>query len=181
MKEIQNCNRIQIIGASGSGKSYIAAELGEIFGLPVIHMDLHFWRPDWEKTDAEVFTKHMCELMEQQKWIMEGAFSNLPELMAARLEKSDLVIFLNVSERECLENIKSRVGKKRPDWPEYLPEDGKDLKDLTIHVKDFFQNHPERLSLFSDKHAKDKVVELSSRAQVADFINKCQANLRSKK
>jgi adenylate kinase family enzyme len=42
--------RVAIIGPGGAGKSTFARRLGERTGLPVIHLDEHFWRPGWVPT-----------------------------------------------------------------------------------------------------------------------------------
>ncbi|WP_343388145.1 hypothetical protein [Candidatus Amarobacter glycogenicus] len=39
--------RVLIIGSGGAGKSTLARHLGEISGLPVIHLDAEHWRPGW--------------------------------------------------------------------------------------------------------------------------------------
>mgnify|MGYP000369564906 CR=1 FL=1 len=38
--------RICILGNSGAGKSTLAAALGDVSGLPVVHLDRIFWKPD---------------------------------------------------------------------------------------------------------------------------------------
>ena len=37
--------RIMIIGGAGSGKSSLARALGDITGLPVVHIDTLYWQP----------------------------------------------------------------------------------------------------------------------------------------
>lgn len=39
--------RIMIIGQPGSGKSTLAKLLGEITGLPVVHIDTIHWQTGW--------------------------------------------------------------------------------------------------------------------------------------
>jgi adenylate kinase family enzyme len=39
--------RVLVLGSSGSGKSTFARKLGEITGLPVVHIDQLFWEPGW--------------------------------------------------------------------------------------------------------------------------------------
>ena len=42
-----------ILGAGGAGKSRLAREMAELLGLPVIHLDRHFWNPGWVETDRK--------------------------------------------------------------------------------------------------------------------------------
>ena len=42
-------NRMIIVGNNGSGKSFLSKELSVITGLPLVHLDVEFWRPNWEK------------------------------------------------------------------------------------------------------------------------------------
>ena len=45
--------RIAIVGPGGAGKSTLARALGARTGLPVVHLDEHFWRPGWIETRRE--------------------------------------------------------------------------------------------------------------------------------
>jgi hypothetical protein len=49
----RSMKKIVVIGSGGSGKSMFSQELGEITGLPVIHLDKLFWRPNWTRTPEE--------------------------------------------------------------------------------------------------------------------------------
>ncbi|MDA3838001.1 MAG: hypothetical protein PF574_03355 [Candidatus Delongbacteria bacterium] len=50
--------RILIIGSGGAGKSTFSKQLSKILGIPIIHLDVHFWLPGWEMTESN-------------KWIIE--------------------------------------------------------------------------------------------------------------
>jgi adenylate kinase family enzyme len=39
--------RVVVTGLAGSGKSTFAVALAARTGLPVIHLDLAFWKPGW--------------------------------------------------------------------------------------------------------------------------------------
>jgi adenylate kinase family enzyme len=39
--------RVIVTGLAGSGKSTFSLALAVKTGLPVIHLDLHFWQPGW--------------------------------------------------------------------------------------------------------------------------------------
>ncbi|HMK99303.1 MAG TPA: hypothetical protein VK428_03865, partial [Acidimicrobiales bacterium] len=45
--------RVIVTGLAGSGKSTFSLSLGAMTGLPVIHLDLHFWKPGWVAPSEE--------------------------------------------------------------------------------------------------------------------------------
>ncbi len=45
--------RVIVTGLAGSGKSTFSLDLGARTGLPVIHLDLHFWKPRWVAPSEE--------------------------------------------------------------------------------------------------------------------------------
>ena len=45
--------RIAIVGTPGAGKSTLARELGRRAGLPVIHLDRHYFLPSWKPRPEE--------------------------------------------------------------------------------------------------------------------------------
>lgn len=64
-------NRIAVIGSGGAGKSTFSRRLGEISGLPVIHLDQLYWRSGWVQTPKEQWEAAQREMIEQDKWIDE--------------------------------------------------------------------------------------------------------------
>jgi adenylate kinase family enzyme len=112
-------NRIIIVGNNGSGKSFLSKELSVITGLPLIHLDVEFWRPNWEKPPKEEWIKKQTELISKDKWIIDG---NHTDTMELRFKSADLIIFLDINRFICLASIFKRYGKKRSDMPQYLEE-----------------------------------------------------------
>ncbi|MDP2124712.1 MAG: topology modulation protein, partial [Parvibaculum sp.] len=47
--------RILVIGCSGGGKSTLARALGEKLALPVVHLDVLFWKPGWVESSYDEF------------------------------------------------------------------------------------------------------------------------------
>src|SRR6266480_7745612 len=45
--------RVTIVGCGGSGKSYVARELGRLLDLPVIHMDAVYFDDQWNPLPIE--------------------------------------------------------------------------------------------------------------------------------
>ena len=47
--------RIIVVGCQGSGKTSLALRLGRNLGLPVVHLDVLYWRPGWKEADKASF------------------------------------------------------------------------------------------------------------------------------
>lgn len=108
--------RIQIIGSSGSGKSTLAQQLGRIYKLPVFHLDNYFWNANWVETPQERFDDKVTQLTQQEDWVIDGNYSRTLDL---RMERADLVIYLDMPRYLCMYRIfKRRMKyhkKTRPD------------------------------------------------------------------
>ena len=96
--------RVIIVGCGGAGKSTLARQLGEITGLPVVHLDKIFWLPGWVERDREEFD----------------------ELLRQEMAKDEWIIYLDYSRLICLFGVLKRVlttyGTIRPDMGEGCPE-----------------------------------------------------------
>ncbi len=108
-----------IVGNNGSGKSFLSKELSAITGLPLVHLDVEFWRPNWEKPTKEEWIKKQTELISKEKWIIEGNHTGTMEL---RFQAADAILFLDINRIVCLAGVLKRLGKKRSDLPQYLEE-----------------------------------------------------------
>ena len=111
--------RIAIVGSGGSGKSTLARRLAAITGLPVIHLDMEFWRPGWEQTPKDEWAAKMETLIQSESWIIDGDYGGTMEI---RFATADLVIFLDISRYICLFRVLKRRNKNRPDFPDFLEE-----------------------------------------------------------
>ena len=83
-----------ILGPGASGKSVLAAQLGEITGLPVIELDKLFWRPGLIATPRDQWEVLQQTLVEKSGWIMDGDLGPY-DAVEVRLRAADTVIFLD--------------------------------------------------------------------------------------
>jgi adenylate kinase family enzyme len=114
--------RAVILGCSGSGKSTLAVQLGERLGLPVVHLDILYWRPRWQVPDTESFRARVAEAVAGDAWVSEG---NYRETFDLRLPRAEIVIILERSRWACLWRVLWRSifqRGKRPDLPAGCPE-----------------------------------------------------------
>jgi adenylate kinase family enzyme len=108
--------RIMIIGSSGSGKSTLGKLLQEKTNVPLIHLDKHYWKPNWVEPSKEEWEVIQKPLVEGDKWIMDGNYSGTFHI---RIPRADTIIFLNRSCWICLYRVLRRRLKyhkmTRPD------------------------------------------------------------------
>ncbi len=111
--------KIIVIGSGGAGKSTFSRRLGEKLGIPVIHLDQLYWRPNWEKTPKAEWEATVAELLKGESWIMDGNFGGTREM---RMHAADTIIFLDIPRRVCLYRAIKRAikyrGRNRPDMAE---------------------------------------------------------------
>lgn len=134
MAAVGSARRIAIIGCAGSGKSTLATQLGPALGLPVVHLDTHYWKPGWVPMPRDEWKSEVEGLISRETWIMDGNYGGT---MDERLAASDAVIFMDLPRRICLWRVIKRrfqhVGASRPDMAPGCPEgllDGRFLEFL---------------------------------------------------
>lgn len=76
----------------GSGKSWFARALAARTGLPVIHLDVHYWKPGWVRPSDIEWRDRQVELLAGEAWIVDGNYS---ETRALRLERAETVVYLD--------------------------------------------------------------------------------------
>ncbi len=115
--------RVLILGCSGAGKSTLARRLGEMTGLPVVHLDQLYWRPGWVEPEREQWLSSLARALQCDAWIMDGHFGSS---ISMRLEAADTVILFDFPTTICIRRVLTRVlrslGKTRPDMANGCPE-----------------------------------------------------------
>jgi adenylate kinase family enzyme len=84
--------RIIVTGLAGSGKSTFSVALAAKTGLPVIHLDLHFWKPSWVAPSETEWRDKQRGVLAGDAWIAEG---NYHESLDLRLDRADTVVVLD--------------------------------------------------------------------------------------
>ncbi len=84
--------RVVVTGLAGSGKSTFSRLLGEKTGLPVIHLDLEFWKPGWVAPTPDEWRDTQTRLLAADTWIADGNYHDTLEL---RVERADTVVVLD--------------------------------------------------------------------------------------
>ena len=111
-------NRISIIGGSGSGKSTLATILSKELNIPAVHLDAINYKANWVEIDNKERENIIRVKSSEEKWIIDG---NYKKTLKERLDKSDLVIWLDYSSFAHLKGFLKRLikysNKEKPELP----------------------------------------------------------------
>ena len=157
--------RILVIGCPGAGKSVFSIKLNNVTGIPVVHLDNLYWKPDGSVIPKEEFLCRLKSELDKESWIIDGNYLSTMEL---RLSKCDTVFFFDLPTETCLEGICSRIGHTRPDIPwveqEIDPEFGNFVRRYNADTR------PTVESLLM-KFSSLRIIRINSREQSDGFID----------
>ncbi|MGA7929170.1 MAG: hypothetical protein WCA20_24620 [Candidatus Sulfotelmatobacter sp.] len=106
---------VLILGPGASGKSTLAAYLGEITGLPVIQLDHVFWQPGLIPTPRDQWMEVQQRLVEEDRWIMDGDLGPY-DAVEMRLRAADTIILLDFSIVRCAWRALRRSRERADFW-----------------------------------------------------------------
>jgi adenylate kinase family enzyme len=165
------CRRILLVGCSGAGKSTLARDLGRRLGLPVIHLDQHYWNPGWVPTPDDEWDRKLAALLQRPEWVMDGGYHRtFPE----RLAVADAVLFLDLPPALCRWRIVRRIagsfGRVRPDLAPGCPEqiDREFLRWVWAWPRDV---RPQLLKALEETPAGVLRKDLRSSAEVRELLD----------
>lgn len=107
-----------IFGRPGSGKSTFAILLARSLGLPIHHLDKHFYINDWIERDHNEFLKIQKNIIDTECWIVDG--NNIHSL-EMRWARSDLVLYFNFPKIICYFRIFKRFLKPNKSFDDRAP------------------------------------------------------------
>ncbi len=120
-----------LLGPGGAGKSTLARRMSDALGLPLIHLDRHYWRPGWVESSREAFDARVAELAAGEAWIMDGNYGRTLHL---RVPRAQGAVLLDPPPLQCLWGVISRSltrsGRSRSDLAEGCPEQFPELQFL---------------------------------------------------
>ena len=156
--------KVIVIGCPGSGKSTFARALTEVTGLPLYYLDMMYWNADGTQVDKPMFLERLADAMAHDEWIIDG---NYGSTMERRMQACDTVFFLDYPTEVCLEGIRARMGKPRPDMP--WVEESEDAEFLEF-VKSYNTESRPRVVELLNAYTEKEIHVFHSREDAAAFL-----------
>lgn len=172
---LRTMSRVLVIGCGGAGKSTFAARLARRTGLPLIHLDAHFWKPGWVQSEREEWTRRVGRLLSADRWIMDGNYGSTLDL---RLAACDTVFFLDLPRLHCLWRVIQRRiryrHRTRPDMAPGCPEQV-DAEFLLWIWNYSARQRPAILTRLADLRPDQRAIVLRSPKAVSRYIRRWSA------
>ena len=167
-------SRVLVIGMAGAGKSTFSRALSARTGLPLIHLDVHYWKPGWTKPSESEWREKQRDLLVGPSWIADG---NDPESLDLRLDRADTVVHLETSWWICAGRAFVR-GLRKPvgEMPEGCPDSAlRRLRDEWRLVGVIWwrrHSEPEHARSLISQHGQHVTLwRIRSKREARDFLN----------
>ena len=157
--------KVIVIGCPGSGKSTVSRALHNKTGIPLYHLDMMYWNADKTTVEKSVFLERLSDVLEKDKWIIDGNYGSTMEL---RMAACDTAIFLDYPLDVCLDGIKERRGKPRSDMPWIETEEDAEFIEFIKNYNE--QQKPKVLELL-EKYRDKNIIILGNREQANELLS----------
>lgn len=112
-------DRLAILGCAGTGKSTLAAEVFRRTEIPVVHLDVLFYRGGWAPAPDREGLAGLEAAVRRERWILDGNFLSAGD---ERFRRAQAVVFLDRSRATCLRRVLRRrlplrTGRSRAGLP----------------------------------------------------------------
>jgi adenylate kinase family enzyme len=165
--------RVLVIGMAGSGKSTISRALSAKTGLPLIQLDVHYWKPGWVEPPEDEWREKQRTLLSGDAWIADGNYYETADVPLAR---ADTVVLLETpwwlcAGRAFLRGLRKREGPMPVGCDDSAVQRLRDEWSLIGRVWLGRRSEPERTRALIQTHGSHAALHvLRSKADVSAFL-----------
>ncbi len=155
--------RAMVFGDTASGKSTFAEGLGEVFDIPVIHLDKLMEQVG--RDNREDINAHIHQEADKEEWVIDGnAFTKDPEY---RIERADIVFAFDFTRFATILSHLARHRRIQSDKEQRLGSNSTEL-NLPYFIPYIFKVFPPRKKAVIEKATSmDKDIVIFNRKQQA--------------
>ena len=163
--------KINIIGGSGTGKSYISNQISKMYSIPHFDLDNIFWDNTAStygvKTSIEKRTEKLNAILSNENWIIEGVYYSW---LSDSFKDADKIFILNTSPIVFNFRIIKRFIKRKLGFEEGKKETIKSLKDLILWTNNYQKLKMPKILEFLEPY-KNKVIVVDNTKELLTYIN----------
>jgi hypothetical protein len=109
MRTLAGCERIVVVGRTGSGKTTLARELAPTLGVPHVELDSLYFGPDFSTAPLELLRERTTAALAGDRWVTDGNKRAVRDLVWPR---ADTIIWLDYSLRVSLWRLAKRARSR---------------------------------------------------------------------
>jgi adenylate kinase family enzyme len=102
--------RFSVVGSTGSGKTTVAARLGEALDIPVLELDAVHWGADWTPAEREDLRARVAGFVAGEAWVVDGNYRTLAQDLV--WEAADCVVWLDLPFRSNAAQLLARTFRR---------------------------------------------------------------------
>lgn len=87
--------RVNVVGVSGSGKSWLASRLARVLDAPYLQMDQLYWQPNWTEPEVDTFREIVKQAIDRESWVLDGNYHSKTKDL--KWERATLVVWVDQS------------------------------------------------------------------------------------
>ncbi|MFK7820157.1 MAG: adenylate kinase, partial [Planctomycetaceae bacterium] len=116
---LDDLQRVNVVGTSGSGKSTFAKRLAELLDSPYVEMDQLYHKPNWGESTPEELVRKLDEALTPDRWILDGNYHS--KSFKTKWSRATSIIWLDMSftrtATQALGRAIKRIRTKKELWP----------------------------------------------------------------
>lgn len=173
--------RVLLSGASGAGKTTVAAEIARRLGAEHVEIDGLYWGPRW--TPRPTFVEDVAAFAGGDRWVTEWQYGVVRPLLA---DRADLLVWLDLPRWRVLAQVVGRTLRRRfgrtPLWNGNVePPLWTILTDPEHIVRWSWTTHARaapRIAALQQRRPQLPVVRLRSRREVRRWLARALPDVR---
>ena len=108
-RTLAGCDRIVVVGRTGSGKTTLARELAAVLGVPHVELDALYFGPEFSTAPLDILRERTSSAIAGEQWVTDGNKRAVRDLVWPR---ADTIIWLDYSLAVSLWRLGRRARRR---------------------------------------------------------------------